>query len=497
MEAAVSRRGAPSSGSVPLDSGRQKAVSYIRLLIWLYLALLIIEGALRKWVLPQFSDPLLIVRDPVAILIYLFAIRARVFPRNFFILSLGIIALLSCLAGMLVLMPYLPPKIILFVTLYGFRSNFLHLPLIFVIANVFDAADVKKMGWWILAGLIPMALLMAAQFRASPEAAINRTVGLGEGEQITAGGGKIRPPGTFSFISGVIFYLSSAAAFLLHGILTRTTYKNWLLIAGGFALVVAVAVSGSRSAVASVGLVVLSLLIIVVIRPEAVNQFGRSLLLVVIIGWGISHLPIFKEGIGILSDRFTESAAAAESTIAGGLLARTYSGFVEGFRVFDRLPLFGYGLGIGTNGGAKFVTGRASFLLAEGEWARVLLESGPIFGLMFLCWRTVLTIRLAWLSLRALAYGETLSMILFSAGFVALLDGQFGQPTILGFAVLLSGLCLASTNVGSEAASPIPAQLATSSPSAIPAMVGGRSPYAARLHGTNGGQAKTNGSVDR
>lgn len=495
MEAAVSRRSPPPSGSAPLDTGRLKAIETIRLLIWLYLILLVVEGALRKWLLPQWSDPLLIIRDPVVILIYVFAIRARVFPRNVFVISLGIIALLCSLAGMLVLLPYLPPKIILFVTAYGFRSNFLHLPLIFVIANVFDAGDVKKMGRWILLGLIPMALLMGAQFQASPEAAINRTAGLGEGEQITAGGGKIRPPGTFSFISGVILYLGAAAAFLLHGILTRTTYMNRLLLASGLALVIAVAVSGSRSTVAAVALVVLSILVILFVRPDTVNQFGRSLLLVVVIGWAISHLPIFKEGIGILSHRFTESAQAAESTIAGGIIARTYSGFVEGFRVFDRLPLLGYGLGIGTNAGAKFVTGQAGFLLAEGEWARVLLESGPIFGLMFLLWRTVLTIRLGWLSLRALAYGgETLSVILFSAGFVALLNGQFGQPTILGFAVFLSGLCLASTNIGSPATAPVSPGPGGKSP---PRKVRGQSPYAARLQGTENGQTKSNGSVDR
>ena len=337
---------------------------------------------------------------------------------------------------------------------------------------------------------------MGVQFRASPESFINRTVGLGEGEQITAGGGKIRPPGTFSFVSGAIYYLSCAAAFLLHGIISRQTYRNWLLVSSGLALVVSVAVSGSRSTVASVGLVVLSLLVILVLRPEAVNQFGRSLLLVVIVGWGISHLPIFKEGLGILSDRFTESAEASEMSIAGGLLSRTYMGFVEGFRVFDRLPIFGFGLGIGTNAGAKFVTGSAGFLLAEGEWARVLLESGPILGLAYLCWRVALTLRLGWLSLRALGYGETLPIILFSAIFIALLNGQFGQPTILGFAVFFGGLCLASTKVGSE----VPL-LASAKSIALPpqpvSKIRGRSIYAARLHESDGGGTKTNGSADR
>jgi deoxyadenosine/deoxycytidine kinase len=37
----------------------------------LYFGLLLVEGALRKWLLPQLSDPLLVIRDPVVLLIYL------------------------------------------------------------------------------------------------------------------------------------------------------------------------------------------------------------------------------------------------------------------------------------------------------------------------------------------------------------------------------------------------------------------------------------------
>src|SRR6266480_7917428 len=195
----------------------------IRRLIYLYLFLLIIEGALRKWIVPQFSNPLLLVRDPVVLAIYFLAWRAHVFPRNRFILSLAIIAILSWIVSIFVLDPYLPMSRILLVTAYGFRSNFFHLPLIFICASVFDADDVRKIGWWILLGVIPMSLLMALQFHSAPDSFLNRTVGLGEGEQITAGGGKIRPPGTFSFISGSIHYVTGAAAFLLYGGLRRMT----------------------------------------------------------------------------------------------------------------------------------------------------------------------------------------------------------------------------------------------------------------------------------
>jgi hypothetical protein len=90
--------------------------------------------------------------------------------------------------------------------------------------------------------------------------------------------------------------------------------------------------------------------------------------------WAVSYLPIFREGVGILSDRFTESQD--EASVVGGLVRRTVGGFTEGLLVLNQVPVGGYGLGVGTSGGASFLTGEASFLLAENEWSRILLRAG-------------------------------------------------------------------------------------------------------------------------
>ena len=459
----------------------------IRRLIYLYLFLLIIEGALRKWIVPQFSNPLLLVRDPVVLAIYFLAWRARVFPRNTFISSLALIGVLSWIVSIFVLDPYVPMSRILLVTAYGFRSNFLHLPLIFILASVFDADDVRKIGWWILVGMIPISLLMALQFHSAPDSFINRTVGLGEGEQITAGGGKIRPPGTFSFISGPIHYVTGAAAFVLYGGLRRATYPNWLLFGAGCSVLLAIVVSGSRSLVVSVLLVVLSLAIVLLVRPDAVNRFGKSLVLLVIAMLIITRLPIVHEGLTILSSRFTESAEAAETTITGGLIQRTLGEFTEGLGHLGHAPIAGFGLGVGTSGGAAFLMGQSTFLLSENEWTRIIFENGPILGLAFLLWRAALTVYLGFVSLRALTRAEILPLLLFSAGFLIILNGQLGQPTSLGFAAVLNGLCLASTRPGKITAVPV-----TPPP---PRLIRGRSAFAERLHGADA--PYRNGSVDR
>src|SRR5947208_4979102 len=160
------------------SSTKPRVLTHLKWAIWVYFFLLIFEGVFRKWLLPQFSDILLVIRDPVVIVIYLLAIKVRVFPRNAWILSLGIMALLSWLVSLVVLEPYLGLKALILVTAFGFRCNFLHLPLIFVMARALDAEDLKKLGWWILVGLLPMALLLAVQFNAAPDSFINRTAGL-------------------------------------------------------------------------------------------------------------------------------------------------------------------------------------------------------------------------------------------------------------------------------------------------------------------------------
>jgi hypothetical protein len=467
-----------------------RLIIHIKRLIWLYFFLLIFEGTLRKWIMPRYSDVLLVVRDPVVLAIYFMALKARVFPRNGFVLWLGIIAVLSWLVSLVVLEPYLSLKPLILVTGFGFRSNFLHLPLIFLMGKVLDQDDVLKLGKWILIGLIPMCVLLAIQFNSAPDSFINRTAGLGEAQQITAGGGKIRPPGTFSFVSGVIFYAALSAAYLLYGALSRGLYRNWLLFSAGLALVVTIGVSGSRSVLLAVLVVISSLLAIILIRPRAINQFGRNLLIAVTILLVATRLPIFKEGVQILSDRFTASAEQEEGTIAGGLVARTLSGFSEGILLLSRAPIGGYGLGIGTNGGAKFLTGRMIFLLTEGEWGRIILESGPILGLAFLLWRTLLTAKLGFFSYKKLAQGEIFPIMLFAAGFVSLLNGQFGQPTNLGFSVFICGLCLAAANTKAPVEPPSPE-------SAPLRRTLRRSRYAEGLHGYRAARLHPDDFADR
>jgi len=244
--------------------------------------------------------------------------------------------------------------------------------------------------------------------------------------------------------------------------------------------------------------VVVSVAVIFLVRPRAVNQLGRSLVIVgmcVVCAMLIGRLPIFKEGVEVLSNRFTQSAEATDTTITKGMIARVFDDMTQGFAHIDKFPIFGFGIGIGTNVGGRILVGRPAFLLAESEWSRVLAECGPILGLAFLFWRTSLMLWLFYRAFVLLRRGATvLPMILWFSGFFLLLIGQLGQPTTLGFAAFVNGLCLASMRprVDDSKLAALP-ELAQSTTKSRPR----RSAYANRLHGPQIGAEQENGFADR
>jgi hypothetical protein len=469
----------------------ENARRIVRALIWIYFGLLIVEGALRKWIFPGLSNPLLVVRDPVALAIYFVSLRAGVFPRNGWFWSLVFIGLCSAALTYIQLMDYLPPLKITLICGYGVHANFFHLPLIFVMARVLSMEDVRRFGFWTLLILIPMTFIMVAQFEASPDSFINKTAG-GEGEMMMAALGKVRTAGPFSFVIGVVLYFSLATSFLIWAILRRGIYKNWLLIASASAWIIGIAVSGSRSAVASCAIVITALAVVFIYRRDAVNRLGQVLLVVVIVGFVITRFKVFQEGLNVLTTRFNEVAEQTQESVARGLFERVLSGITDPAHVYTQAPLLGYGLGIGTNAGANILVGQSAFLLTEDEWSRIFLESGQIFGLAYVLWRISFTVYVGILSIKALRHGNLLPVFVFSAGAVSMFNGQFGQPTILGFAVITFGLTLAAMNT------PEAAMMTTVEPEVMPRRIPrGRSAYAERLHGPPAGSSNSNGFHDQ
>jgi hypothetical protein len=406
----------------------------LRLLVWLYFWLLLWEGALRKWFFPSLSTPVLVVRDPVVLLIYAMALAKGIFPFNRFILLIATLGIVSFGASLVVFDR-------LGIMAYGLRTNFLHLPLIFVLPNVMRQKDVVCMGRWLLLLSLPMTVLVIYQFISPPGAWINAAAGGELGGQMIAVGGRIRPAGIFSFVTGMVSFLSVVAAVLPSGFLDQKQLPRWLCVAGIPALLLSLALSGSRSALACVTIIVVAALLICARQFERFSRVLTPVLLGYLTFLGFCYLPLFRAGLEVHEERLK-----AGGGVNRGIIARYLGDFGESIEIAAQTPLLGRGLGIGTNAGAALLTGSRSFLLGESEWSRVVAESGPILGYAYLMLRVAICLFIARRCWAAVARGQALPFLLIASNGLDLVSGQFGQPTTLGFAVLFSGLALASIN---------------------------------------------------
>ena len=437
----------------------------LKRLIWLYFWLLIFEGALRKWIVPSLSTPLLVVRDPVVIAIYALAFSRGLFPKNAFIpwiVALALLDAVTSLAGIGDLK----------VTIYGLRADFLHLPLIFVVPAVFTRDDVRKMGGACLLLLFPMTAIVFQQFQASPDAWINAGAGGEMGGQLFASAGKVRPSGLFSFVTGMASFLAVATAFLLERFL-RADIVRWSLPFFAIpTLMLALSLSASRSAVGGAAIVIF-FAFIGCLRHR--RLFGKALMPLgaASLAWfALGSLRIFHEGLMVHRERFHGAGGVRE-----GMVNRFVDDLLSSFHAATITPLFGFGLGVGTNAGAGLLSGERGFLLAEGEWSRVVLESGAILGFAFIFFRLLIALRLAQVSWRALATGNALPLLLLGACVLELTTGQLGQPTTLGFVALVTGLAFAATKDDDQ---PIASAEIPSLPP--PQKMRGRAPHAEALH---------------
>ena len=166
----------------------------IKLGIWAYFFLLILEGTLRKWVLPGLATPLLVVRDPIVIWVLYLAASKGLLKANKYMVGMVIIGLFGLLMAMVVGHKNLA------VAIFGARILVLHFPFIFVMGRVFNREDVIKMGRVIVYMSIPMAILIALQFYSPQSAWVNRGVGDDiEGAGFTGALGYFSTPGYLFF----------------------------------------------------------------------------------------------------------------------------------------------------------------------------------------------------------------------------------------------------------------------------------------------------------
>ncbi|CEF48538.1 unnamed protein product [uncultured bacterium] len=419
-------------------------------LIWVYLILLLTEGALRKWVLPSLSDPLLLIRDPIALAIGVLGYRSRTLVFDVYLRSLALLfGGLVALGGLQLINGVGGSPLVLG---YGLRTYLLHLPVAFVMARVLNQDDLRRIMLTVLWLTLPMALLMVVQFESSPAAWINVGVA-GHFGQIYAAPGHIRPAATFSFVNGPIGFFSIAVAVLVATYVDLPGVAWWLRSAAWLAVGLAAAVSGSRTFLAAlVSVMCAGLAGVARGRSKVLGRGMMAAGLTALLAANVlGSFDSVQEGTQVIQGRLNQLDN-------GGLGRRLmYDINTVQWAILDAPPL-GVGLGAGTNAAAAF-EGAKGFRWGEGEWPRVIFEAGPILGMLYLLWRVWLVFAIGRVAFRAATVGALQPLLLWGACASALANGQWGQATIQGFSVFTVGLCLASGRVAMRRAS-APAVLA-------------------------------------
>ena len=408
--------------------------AFIKKLIWAYFFLLLFEGALRKWFLPGLSQGLLIIRDPIVIWIYYLCYAKGIFPLNNKYLQ-------KCFQWVMlaVILSFLVNGTHPFTIAYGARTNLLHFPLIFIMARVLSLQDVIKFGKAFLLLALPMTWVVAQQFQADAEDIMNVAAG-GTGTQLETSGGKVRASGTFTFVSGIVFYYCFTVAFIIYGLLIKGSFPKWMIYLGTSATLLAMVTAGSRAVIAESLQVVGCIAFLAYYRPSefgkiATSAFAFSTLALIL----YSQIDLFKEGFDFLSLRF-EEAANVEGNPVEAYFNRYYEMITAPYYYNMWTDLLGNsGLGGATRAGNAIVGGYGG---AENSWSRPIIENGLLIGGLFIIWRIWITKDLLITCIQAVKRGSYLAIFLFGAAGPILLFGLLGQPTNLGFAAFGSGLCL-------------------------------------------------------
>lgn len=431
-EEAGARRG--KAGGVARAGGQPRRL--IRQLIWLYIFLWLAEGALRRWFLPGLASPLLLVRDPVVVAIYCLAIANNLFPLNAFITCGALLAGLSFANAMLL------GHGNFFVALFGVRCDFLHVPLIFIMARVLrreDLISLAKVGCVIA---IPYTALLVAQFYEPQEAWVNRGVGGNmEGAGFSGALNRFRPPGTFSFISGPsqLYPLLTACWFAL---LILRRLPLWLMIGSGAALLVAIPISISRMFFLSVAIVgaagIGALLVGGRFSAKLVVQFCFAAGLLALLA---SQSSVFQDGMAAFNARWQTA-----TTDAGGFQEAIVDRALNDlFGSFGGVSLTGLGTGFSTNVGQKALTTEVGFGASESEWGRLLYDNGFLVGGLMVGYRVALAGTVIFAACKAWRRRSPFGMLFAAACFLMVLNGPWGQTTTLGSAVIGAGLTLAAS----------------------------------------------------
>lgn len=426
---------------------------------WLYLVLIFVEGAMRKWFMPSLSNVWMMCREPIVIWTVLSLIgtqnlRSRV-AKAFMII--GCIMMLTTLT--------LGHQNV-WVAFYGFRIWFFHIPYIFIMSNKLNREDLIRICKFLILVFIPMTVLYVMQWGAPPSSILNASMGGGVEEQgVQAAYGAVRPSGTFGHCVGSSYYnplIVSLFCVTLFSSYYKHIFSKKHFLIFAVAVVLCLITSVSRGAVIQSILTILFIASITILLGNTktftktiVGVIGLFLLFLVLSNVSIEGKSI----VAPITDRF-EMAAEQEGGTSGVMSSRVlepYKFWNDKGILLDP-PFFGYGLGAGSNFGTQtlhivnsFYSDSQAWGLGEHSSQIVTNEMGFLFGGIVFVLRIGFCMFLFFSCIKKLKQNkDILPITLWTLSITYFGTGNLNLTMTLGWIVIVMILLLTSINTSTK-----------------------------------------------
>lgn len=364
--------------------------------------LTVIEGALRKWVLPQASELMYFLKDFVLLGAYIrfygtVATRGKFRIINHPLNILIILVVIWCLVQ-----AFNPSLGTLVVGIFGLKTYLFYIPLIWMLPALFPTEEsLYKFLRSHLLLVIPVGILGIVQFFSPPTSLINSYAPTSAGvtEVATFGGATgetrslVRITGSFAYINNYTAYLVVCFGLLI-ALLSIKQPRWWKLILMIEISLVSInsLMTGSRTPVIASALFLLGYLLI-----RGLTEISGTLLLI-----RQFILPVIAAiTVAYLGFRSAINAFLARASGNSDLLHRIFITFLEPFNFIQYKNVDGFGVGATHPGSIalrailNLPAGEIIPVGYESEMGRVILEIGPIGFFL-------------WYSLRILILGSLL-----------------------------------------------------------------------------------------
>lgn len=361
---------------------------------WL-LVLIVVDGAIRKWVLPGQQQLVYLVKDFLVLGIYAGFLASGNRIRRVRPPAAVVVPLIACAlwGGFEIFNPRLPS---LLVGIFGWKSYFWYAPLLWVVPAAFrDLSDFERFVRRYALLVLPVVALGLLQFRAPTTSVLNRYA-WGEvedtvGRVATFGQlGAARVTSTFSYITGYSTFLVAVGILLmvalaLRGFRVRGNGLLWLAL---LAIPIGVLVSGSRGPLILLAGIFPMLFLF---ARRGVAEQSRALLRLV------SAVAIGAVLISFVAMPALEAFTYRVQSTEEDVLARALQPLFEPFEVMDLVGPFAYGIGATHQAVSALVPDlRPGSWLdgieAETESTRVMIELGPLGFLAHFGYRIALVV---------------------------------------------------------------------------------------------------------